>query len=349
MNIHHGGRLRLRATLKRWAINAPFHITGYTFTAFEALIVELTDAHGLIGRGEAQGVYYLKDTPSRMLSQIEALRTQIEDGITRESLQQLLPAGGARNVLDCALWDLAAKREGRAVWQLAGLAAPKPLLTTYTLGADGPDAMAKCAVAYTQAKAIKLKLTEDDHNAARVLAVRRARPDVWLMVDANQGFTRDSFAKLLPTLLEARVDLVEQPFPVGSEAWLDGLERPIRIAADESVQDRRDLASLVGRVDLINIKLDKCGGLTEALALAAEARKLGFELMVGNMGGSSLAMAPSFVVGQLCNVVDLDGPLSIVADYTPSVVYENGTIWCPDGLWGGPLPDEHDQRSVPAA
>jgi L-alanine-DL-glutamate epimerase-like enolase superfamily enzyme len=157
------------------------------------------------------------------------------------------------------------------------------------------------------------------------------------MVDANQGLTRESFARLLPTLVEARVDVVEQPFPVGNEDWLDGLERPIRIAADESVQDRSDLPKVLGRVDMINIKLDKCGGLTEALALASEARRLGFDLMVGNMSGSSLAMAPAFVVGQLCDVVDLDGPTFLTTDRNPSASYEDGKIWCPESLWGAPL------------
>jgi len=336
MNIHDGGRLRLQATLKSWAIKEPVHITGYTFTAFDALIVELTDEQGLTGCGEAQGVYYFKDTPATMQVQIESLRTRIEAGITREQLQDLLPAGGARNALDCALWDLEARRAGKGAWQLAGLQEPRPLLTTYTLGADDPEVMAEHARAYTAARAIKLKLTDDGFSAARVLAVREARPDVWLMVDANQGFTRESFAQILPTLVEARVDVVEQPFPIGNEAWLDGLDRPIRIAADESVQDRSDLANLVGRVDVVNIKLDKCGGLTEALAIASEARKLGFELMVGNMGGSSLAMAPAFVVGQLCDVVDLDGPICVVTDYSPSAVYEDGRIWCPETLWGSP-------------
>lgn len=335
MNIHDGGRLRLRATLKSWPIKAPFHITGYTFTAFDALIVELTDAQGCCGRGEAQGVYYFKDTPATMLAQIEAVRGQIEAGVTRHELQQLLPAGGARNVLDCAFWDLESRRAGVPVWQLAGLQPPRPLRTTYTLGADTPEAMAAGARAYTSARAIKLKLTDDDLGARRVLAVREARPDVWLMVDANQGFSRESFAQLLPTLVEARVDLVEQPFAVGNEAWLDGLERPIPIAADESVQDRSDLARVAGRVDVINIKLDKCGGLTEALAIADQARREGFGLMVGNMGGSSLAMAPAFVVGQLCDVVDLDGPVSLLEDYSPSVIYQDGSIDCPATLWGG--------------
>jgi L-alanine-DL-glutamate epimerase-like enolase superfamily enzyme len=335
MNVHECGRLRLQATQKSWAIKAPFHITGYTFTAFDALIVELTDEQGRTGRGEAQGVYYRHDTPATMQVQIEAMRAQIEAGIDRQTLQQLLPAGGARNALDCALWDLDAKRSGKPVWQLAGLDAPRPLRTTYTLGAEEPEAMAAGAKAYAAARAIKLKLTDDGRSAERVLAVREARPDVWLMVDANQGFTRESFARLLPTLVEARVDVVEQPFPVGNEAWLDGLDRPIRIAADESVQDRSDLEKMVGRVDVINIKLDKCGGLTEALLIAREARKLGFDLMVGNMGGSSLAMAPAFVVGQLCDVVDLDGPISLIDDYAPPVVYEDGSVWCAEAVWGG--------------
>ncbi|KQX98958.1 mandelate racemase [Rhodanobacter sp. Root480] len=335
MNVHECGRLRLQATQKSWAIKAPFHITGYTFTAFDALIVELTDEQGRTGRGEAQGVYYRHDTPATMQVQIEALRAQIEAGIDRQTLQKLLPAGGARNALDCALWDLEAKRSGKPVWQLAGLDTPRPLRTTYTLGAEEPEAMAEGAKAYAAARAIKLKLTDDGRSAERVLAVREARPDVWLMVDANQGFTRESFARLLPTLAEARVDVVEQPFPVGKEDWLDGLDRPIRVAADESVQDRGDLEKMVGRVDVINIKLDKCGGLTEALEIAARARKLGFDLMVGNMGGSSLAMAPAFVVGQLCDVVDLDGPISLIDDYAPSVVYEDGNVWCSDAVWGG--------------
>lgn len=337
MTTHDIGRLRLRVAPKNWAIETPFHITGYTFTGFDALIVELTDEQGRTGLGEAQGVYYHQDTSAVMQAQVEQLRAQIEAGITRKEVQKLLPAGGARNALDCALWDLEAKRAGKSAWQLAGQREPKALMTTYTLSAEAPDAMAALAKTYTTARALKLKLTDDDHNAERVLAVRAARPDVWLMVDANQGFTRESFARLLPTLIDAHVDVVEQPFPIGKEAWLDGMARPIRIAADESVQDRSDLANLVGRVDIINIKLDKCGGLTEALALADEARKLGFELMVGNMGGSSLAMGPAFVVGQLCDVVDLDGPIGLLADYVPSVVYEDGNVWCPDTLWGGAM------------
>lgn len=337
MNCKGQVRLQLQANIEKWPTKAPFHITGYTFTDFEALVVDLSDGD-MVGRGEGLGVYYKNDTPTSMLAQIEALRSRIEAGMTRQELQQMLPAGGARNALDCALWDLEAKRSGKFVWELAAQNAPQPLLTTFTVGAEEPDIMAERATGYASARAIKLKLTDDDLNAQRVLAVRAARPDVWLMVDANQGFTRESFARLLPTLMEARVDVVEQPFPIGKEAWLDGLECSIRIAADESVQDRNDLQKVVGRVDIINIKLDKCGGLTEALALAQEAPKLGFDLMVGNMSGSSLAMAPAFVVGQLCNVVDLDGPVFLTSDRTPAAVYTDGKIWCPGILWGAPQP-----------
>ena len=328
-------RVRLAAGIEKWSLKAPFQITGYTFTEIETLIVSLHD-EDIVGYGEALGVYYRNDTPVSMLAQIEALRGQIEAGISRQQLLHLLPAGGARNALDCALWDLEAKRIGKPVWKLVGLDAPRPLLTTFTLGADTPSAMVDAAREFTGIRALKLKLTNDELNAQRVRSVRSAYPDAWIMVDANQGFTRESFARLLPALVETRVAVIEQPFPVGSEAWLDGLDSPIPIAADESVQDHNQLANLVGLVEMINIKLDKCGGLTEALAMAEQARKLGFELMVGNMCGSSLSMAPAFVLGQSCEVVDLDGPISMTGDRSPGVAYHDGMISCADEVWGAP-------------
>jgi len=327
--------MKLHTRLEKWALKVPFHITGYTFDVFDALVVSLQEGSH-VGRGEALGVYYHDDTPVSMQAQVEALRERIEAGVTRQQLLQLLPAGGARNAIDCALWDLEAKRAGRPVWMLAGLDAPRPLLTTFTVGAAEPATMAEAARSFPAARALKLKLTDDGLNADRVRAVRAACPDAWIMVDANQGFTRESFAHLLPALVDAGIAVVEQPFPIGSEAWLDGLDSPIMIAADESVQDHHDLPSLVGRVGMINIKLDKCGGLTEALAMAEQARGLGFELMVGNMSGSSLAMAPAFVLGQLCKVVDLDGPVFLRGDPQPSATYEDGRIWCDDEVWGGP-------------
>jgi L-alanine-DL-glutamate epimerase-like enolase superfamily enzyme len=196
--------------------------------------------------------------------------------------------------------------------------------------------MARDASNYTQAKAIKIKLTGEPVDADRVRAVRAARPDVWLGVDANQGFTRASLAILMPLLVEAKVELVEQPFKIGQEALLDGLNSPIPIAADESVQGLADLPDVVGRFNVVNIKLDKCGGLTEGLAMAREAHRLGLDVMIGNMIGTSLAMAPSFLVGQLCQVVDLDGPIFLKNDRTPSVRYENGSVSCPEAVWGAP-------------
>ena len=329
--------VKLHAAIETRSMKAPFHITGYTFTGFDALVVTLREG-GRIGRGEAQGVYYKHDNPPEMLAQVEALRDRIEHGITRADLLDCLPPGGARNALDSALWDLDASRRGQPVWQLAGIDPPHPLLTTFTIGADEPASMADHARTFSHARALKLKLTDDDQNAGRVRAVRAARPDVWIMVDANQGLTRDSLARLLPTLQECRIALIEQPFPIGKEGWLDGMARPIPIAADESVQDHADLARLAGRVDTINIKLDKCGGLTEALEMASQARAMGFDLMVGNMSGSSLAMAPAFVLGQQCAVVDLDGPLYLREDCSPGAHYQDGTIWCPGELWGGGMP-----------
>ena len=329
--------MKLHAAIESRPMKAPLHITGYTFTGFDALVVTLHEG-GWIGRGEAQGVYYKHDNPPEMLAQVEALRGTIERGITRGELLDCLPPGGARHAIDAALWDLEAKRKGMPVWKLAGSDPPRPLTTTFTIGADEPATMADHARTFVDARALKLKLTDDDLNAERVRAVRAARPDVWMMVDANQGFTRDSLARLVPTLQQCRVSLIEQPFPVDKEGWLDELDCPIHIAADESVQDHTDLARVAGRVDTINIKLDKCGGLTEALAMAQQAHAMGFDLMVGNMSGSSLAMAPAFVLGQQCAVVDLDGPLYLREDCSPGARYQDGTIWCPDELWGGPLP-----------
>lgn len=327
--------LKLGVKITKLPLKQPFHITGYTFTACDALEVTLDDGE-FIGRGEGLGVYYRDDTPAGMLQQVERLRDAIERGVTREQLLGLLPAGGARNAVDCALWELEAKRGNTSVWELAGLHRPASLLTTFTLSADDPEEVGATARALEGVRALKLKLTNDDLNAERVRAVRAACPAAWLMVDANQGLSRASLERMLPTLVDAGVAVIEQPFPVGSEALFDGLHSPIPLAADESVQDRADLAGLVGRVQVINIKLDKCGGLTAGLAMAREASERGFKLMVGNMGGSSLSMGPAFVLGSLCAVVDLDGPMFIRADRHPGVSYRDGRIWCPDAVWGGP-------------
>lgn len=324
----------MRARVEKLPLAMPFRITGYVFDAIDVLVVGL-ERENCVGWGEAAGVYYKNDKPAAMLEQVEQARPVIEAGIDREALQKLLPPGGARNAVDCALWDLEAKLSGRPVWQLAGLDQPRPLVTTFGCGADAPHDMAQTARSYPEARAIKLKLTGEPVDEQRIRAVREALPDVWLSVDANQGFTRTFLEKLMPVMVDMRVSLIEQPFAVGEERLLDGLCSPIPIAADESALVGDDLPALVGRFNVVNIKLDKCGGLTEALAIARKARSLGLETMVGNMIGTSLAMAPACLVGQLCSVVDLDGPLFLKADRTPAVEYRDGLIWCPEHVWGG--------------
>jgi L-Ala-D/L-Glu epimerase len=324
----------LRIAVERWPLGTPLRDGGGLLTELEVIVVTLEDK-GFSGHGEAAGVHYRGETAACMVAQIEELRPEIEAGASRGKILGLLPAGGARNALDCALWDLEAKQAGAAAWQMAGFTAPEPLLTTYTIGAAAPESMAARAAALEESCALKLKLTGEAVDAERVRAVREARRDVWLCVDANQAFTSRSLEALLPALLEAGVELIEQPFPAGDDAALEALRLPIPVAADESLQSLDDLASLAGRYDLVNIKLDKCGGLTAALALAHAARRLGFQLMVGNMVGTTLAMAPAFLVGQLCRIVDLDGPLFLREDRAWRARYEGGRIWCPEAAWGG--------------
>jgi L-Ala-D/L-Glu epimerase len=336
MPVHSPARLKLRISIEKFPYKEPFRITGYTMVDTEVLRVEL-EQDGLVGRGEASGVYYRRDDDAQAnVRRIEPLRERIEAGIDRVVLQQLLPACGARNALDCALWDLDAKRSGVPAWQSAGLRRPEPLLTTFTIGANSIEKTAAVARSYAQARAIKIKLTGEPIDGDRVRAVRAERPDVWLGVDANQGFTRKSLTEILPVLVEARVRLIEQPCKVGEEDLLDGFDSPIPFAADESVQGLADVPALVGRFKVMNIKLDKCGGLTEALSMALEAKRLGLDVMVGNMVGTSLAMAPAFLVGQLCQVVDLDGPIFLSKDRPLPVEYTGGMIRCPAGLWGDP-------------
>ena len=326
--------LSLNVAVETLRLAAPFRISGFVFEEQEVVLVTLGDGvHS--GRGEASGVYYLHDTARTMVEALEAARGAIEAGVDRAALQRLLPPGGARNAVDCALWELDARRAGLPVWKLAGLQAPKPLITTFTLGADSPAAMAAGARKYAQARALKLKLTgELDVDVARVRAVRAARPDVWMGVDANQGYEIEALDSLIGALAAENVALLEQPLKRGREADLEGYASKIPIAADESALNLGDLAGLVRRFAVVNIKLDKCGGLTEGLAMAREARRLGLRVMVGNMVGSSLAMAPAFVLGQLCDVVDLDGPIFLARDRTPAIIYAEGTAWCGENVWG---------------
>ncbi len=330
-----GGRLAMRVEVEPLPLKAPFRISGYTFTDVPVAVATLQGGAAR-GWGEAAGVYYLEDRPAQIVATLAAHRDAIEGGIDRTALRELLPVGGARNAVDCALWDLEAKLAGRSAWQLAGIDRPVARITTFTLGADDPAVVSHGARALAGARAIKLKLDGDvPTDIERVRSLRAARPDVWLGVDANQGYTLDTLDTVLPHLVDAGVELIEQPLPRGGEADLEGLGCPIPLAADESVQGLADVAGLVGRFDVVNIKLDKCGGLTEALLIVAEARRLGLQVMVGNMLGSSLAMAPAFVVAQLCDFVDLDGPIFLAQDRVPGVRYTEGSVDCPDTVWGG--------------
>jgi L-alanine-DL-glutamate epimerase-like enolase superfamily enzyme len=313
----------------------PFRITGYVFEAMPSIVARIDEGEQM-GRGEAAGVYYMSDDQQHMLDTIEQVRAAVEAGLTREDLQAALPPCGARNALDCALWELEAKLSSIPVWQLASVPRPKPLITTFTLPADDPSALAEKIGRLGFAKAIKLKLDGNvDVDRERMRVVRSARPDVWLGVDANQGFVAGDLEALGEAAREFSVSLIEQPLKRGEEAALDGWKPGIPVAADESILGLAELQERARYFDVINIKLDKCGGLTEALKMVRAARLFGKQLMVGNMGGSTLAMAPGFVLAQLCDVVDLDGPYGLADDPLASQIYKDGEIFVPETIWGG--------------
>ena len=285
---------------------------------------------GVTGRGECVPYARYGETPDSVLEQISL----VPEDVTRDTLAEVLPAGAARNAIDCALWDLDAKRLNRRVWELAGLAAPMPLTTAFTLSLAEPEAMEAAARRHAHRPLLKIKLgTPDD--MPRLEAVRRGAPRARIIVDANEGWTTDVYAELCPHLQRLGVALVEQPLPAGEDDALIGMARPVPVCADESCHDRASLPALRGKYDLVNIKLDKTGGLTEALALKNAAMAEGYGVMVGCMVGSSLAMAPAVLVAQGAEVVDLDGPLLLAEDRDPPLVYDARGVHPPEpGLWG---------------
>jgi L-alanine-DL-glutamate epimerase-like enolase superfamily enzyme len=325
--------LRVEKAAIRFA--EPFRIAGYVFEAMPSIVAEIADGE-CYGRGEAAGVYYLGDDQQRMLDMIEEVRSQVEAGLSRETLQDLLPPCGARNALDCALWDLEARLARTPVWKLAGVPAPKALVTTFTLPADDPSVLASKVHRLSFAKSIKLKLDGNvDVDRERIAVVRQARPDVWLAIDANQGFEAAALDDLARAARDFSVSLIEQPIKRGDEKTLSAWRPGIPVAADESILDLEELHERARYFDVINIKLDKCGGLTEALEMARIARVIGKQVMVGNMGGSTLAMAPGFVLAQLCDVIDLDGPHGLADDPLAVQIYRDGSIFVPESIWGG--------------
>jgi L-Ala-D/L-Glu epimerase len=319
---------------ERWEMIEPFEISREVITHQPALQLRLHDGEGNTGWAEAAGIDYEGETPESMVAQIAALQHHLHDDLSHEEVAKLLPAGGARNALDCALWDLRAKQSGVPVWQTAGLPLWQPITTAFTIGLGDEATTRRKARDARAYPLLKLKVDVQRHLDV-VYMVRQEHPSARIVVDANQSWTVDLLRQLLPFLVTAGVELVEQPLPKGHDADLAGWSSALPLAADESCTDRASLAQLVGRYQYINIKLDKCGGLTEGLALADEAVRLGLGLMVGNMCGSSLAMAPAFLLAQRCAYVDLDGPLLQKRDSPHPMRYINGVIQPPVAeLWG---------------
>jgi L-alanine-DL-glutamate epimerase-like enolase superfamily enzyme len=317
-----------------WPLKEPFVIARDRQTQVRSVLVTITDAHGARGRGEASGVRYHGETPATMTAAIEAVRPAIEAGVSREALLTLMPAGGARCAVDAALWDLEAKASGTPAWRAAGLATFAPVTTVYTIGIRDLDGYERAAAEHAGYAWLKVKVAGDDPLAA-IDAVRRGAPHARLLIDANMAWDAERLKAFAPALAERGVALLEQPIAAGAEATLDGYRCPVPIVGDESVQDERDLDRVAGRFDVVNIKLDKTGGLTAALALADAVEARGMGLMVGCMVGSSLAMAPATILAQRCAHVDLDGPLLQASDWPDGLRFDAGVITPPESaFWG---------------
>ena len=306
-----------------------FTISRGSRDAAEVLTVSVREGD-TVGRGECVPYKRYGETMESVADQIQGL----PGGITRQALQETLPPGAARNAVDCALWDLEAKQDGRRVWDIAGLAAPRPVVTAYTLSLDTPENMRSAAARHAHRPLLKIKLGGEG-DMARLEAVRAGAPETRIIVDANEGWTADVYAGLAPHLVRLGVALVEQPLPAGDDDLLAEIERPLPVCADEAAHDRASLPELKGKYDMVNIKLDKTGGLTEALALRGDAEKAGFGIMVGCMVGTSLAMAPAILVAQSAAIVDLDGPLLLAEDRATPLEYDAEGLHPPrPELWG---------------
>jgi L-alanine-DL-glutamate epimerase-like enolase superfamily enzyme len=325
--------MKLSVRIERWPLAGAFTISRGSKTEAVVIVAELDDG---VHRGRGEAVPYARygEVPERVLDTIEALRPAVERDLDRVALQTALPAGAARNALDCAYWDLAAKQSGRRVYELAGLGAPGPANTAYTISLGSVVEMAAAAERSAWRPLLKVKLGGED-DAQRVAAVRRAAPRAELIVDVNECWSADNLAANFAACADAGVTLIEQPLPQGADELLRNCEKPMPICADESVHDCATLASLAGKYDAVNIKLDKTGGLTEALALAAEAERCGFLIMVGCMVATSLAMAPAMLLTQRARFVDLDGPLLLASDRAEGLRYEGSLVYPPAAaLWG---------------
>ena len=323
----------LAVRTESWPIRGTFTISRGSKSAAEVVVVELSRGPD-VGRGEAVPYARYGESTESVVAQIEGLHGPLAEGLDRHGLQALLPAGAARNAVDLAFWDLECKASGKRHWEIAGLPAPGPVTTAYTLSLDSVEAMGRKAAENAERPLLKLKLAGPE-DLDRVAAVRASAPKARLIVDANEGWSAEQYAALAPELARLGVEMIEQPLPAGQDAALAGIERPLPVCADESCHDTATLAELAGRYDMINIKLDKTGGLTEALKLKSAAEAAGYGIMVGCMLATSLAMAPGVLLAQGVPVVDLDGPLLLAEDRDPALRIEDSLVYPPESaLWG---------------
>ena len=315
-----------------WPLKQPFRISRGSRTEARVVAVTVTDGRRS-GRGEAVPIKRYNQSVASVLEQIESIKR--EKNLDRHRLQSLLPPSSARNALDCALWDLEAKISGKHVWELANVPMVPEVETSFTISLDTPALMATAAKASAAAPILKLKLGGDDVDLARVEAVREAAPAARLLIDANESWSPPHYQKIILALKRLGVELIEQPFAADADEVLETLEHPIPICADESCHTSADLARLRDRYEVVNVKLDKTGGLTEALVLSERARESGFKLLIGCMVGTSLSMAPARILASTADYVDLDGPLLLARDRDHGLAYQHGKIGIPSrGLWG---------------
>jgi L-alanine-DL-glutamate epimerase-like enolase superfamily enzyme len=326
---------RLTVTRRAWPLARPFMTAHGGQTTVDVVVAEISDVESR-GRGEAVPIQRYGESIDSVVAALDAVKGAITSGLNRDTLQSALPPGAARNALDCAFWDMDAKRAYCSVAELAGLGAAPPLTTAFTLDFDTPEKMAEQAAANRTRPLLKLELLGDG-GVERVRAVRQAAPAARLIVDANESWNEHQLGEYMPMLIDLRVALIEQPLPADADDALARFEHPIPLCADESCRTLTDLDLLHGKYQAINIKLDKVGGLTEALALAAEAKRRGLRIMVGGVIGTSLSIAPALLVAQQADIVDLDGPLHLAVDRGAGLLYDGSTIRPADPkLWGGP-------------
>ena len=324
--------MQIEAREEVWPFKNLFRISRGERSESQVVIATVSDGQ-FVGRGEAVPIRRYNQTTASVLERIESIKA--EKNLDRQKLQVLLPPGAARNALDCALWDLEAKKSGKRVWEFAHLAMKPEVETSFTISLDSPEKMGADAKTNAKLPILKLKLGGDDLDLARVEAVRAAAANARLIVDANESWSVAHYRKIVSALKTLRVELIEQPFPADADEILETLERPIPVCADESCHTTEDLLRLKKRYEMINVKLDKTGGLTEAIRLCERARENGFQILVGSMVGTSLSMAPARVLASATDYVDLDGPLLLARDREPGLVYRNGKIGIPPReLWG---------------